>query len=407
MNNKVKNILIVTHQFVPHQSPRTTRWKLIYDELVKQGFNIRVITGTRQDGSDSNIQYIGNKTASGVVSSLRKQSNTDQGSFYKNLALKFLKKIYRFFYKFFAWPDYTMFWVFSIWKNRKKIDFDYDVIISVSLPFSSHVAAYIINKEKRKKWIMDIGDPFSLKSNAFENNKYFYKSLNYYIENKFFKMADQIVFTHKDASLEHKEFFNINNEKIEIGNPISAFSKNVYQNSKKYNYNIEPIKIGYFGILTKGVRSPNEVLKYFQNLDYVFHWYTNPDSKNMILQNNIDQNKHLFFDMVPRNEALEIMVTSFHCLLSIGNLNASQLPSKVIEYISTGKPVIHFAEISNDPVIKISEKFKNLIVVTKKSDPLILNEQLTNVFQNIDMFDIEQFNNIYSAEAVTKKLNIF
>jgi hypothetical protein len=407
MNNKVKNILIVTHQFVPHQSPRTTRWKLIYDELVKKGFNIRVITGTRQDGSDSNIQYIGNKTASGVVSSLRKQSNTDQGSFYKNLALKFLKKIYRFFYKFFAWPDYTMFWVFSIWKNRKKIDFNYDVIISVSLPFSSHVAAYIINKEKRKKWIMDIGDPFSLKSNAFENNKYFYKSLNYFFENKFFKMADQIVFTHKDASLEHKEFFNINNEKIEIGNPISAFSKNVYQSSITYNYNIEPIKIGYFGILTKGVRSPNEVLKYFQNLDYVFHWYTNPDSKNMILQNNIDQNKHLFFDMVPRNEALEIMVTSFHCLLSIGNLNASQLPSKVIEYISTGKPVIHFAEIANDPVIKISEKFKNLIVVTKKSDPLILNEQLTNVFQNIDKFDIEQFNNIYSAEAVTKKLNIF
>jgi hypothetical protein len=407
MNNKVKNILIVTHQFVPHQSPRTTRWKLIYDELVKKGFNIRVITGTKQDGSDSNIQYIGNKTASGVVSSLRKQSNTDQGSFYKNLALKFLKKIYRFFYKFFAWPDYTMFWVFSIWKNRKKIDFNYDVIISVSLPFSSHVAAYIINKEKRKKWIMDIGDPFSLKSNAFENNKYFYKSLNYYFENKFFNMADQIVFTHKDASLEHKEFFNINNEKIEIGNPISAFSKNVYQSSKTYNYNIEPIKIGYFGILTKGVRSPNEVLKYFQNLDYVFHWYTNPDSKNMILQNNIDNNKHLFFDMVPRNEALEIMVTSFHCLLSIGNLNASQLPSKVIEYISTGKPVIHFAEIANDPVIKISEKFKNLIVVTKKSDPLILNEQLTNVFQNIDKFDIEQFNNIYSAEAVTKKLNIF
>jgi len=407
MNNKVKNILIVTHQFVPHQSPRTTRWKLIYDELVKKGFNIRVITGTRQDGSDSNIQYIGNKTASGVVSSLRKQSNTDQGSFYKNLALKFLKKIYRFFYKFFAWPDYTMFWVFSIWKNRKKIDFNYDVIISVSLPFSSHVAAYIINKEKRKKWIMDIGDPFSLKSNAFENNKYFYKSLNYFFENKFFKMADQIVFTHKDASLEHKEFFNINNEKIEIGNPISEFNKNVYQNSKTYNYNIEPIKIGYFGILTKGVRSPNEVLKYFQNLDYVFHWYTNPDSKNMILQNNIDQNKHLFFDMVPRNEALEIMVTSFHCLLSIGNLNASQLPSKVIEYISTGKPVIHFAEIANDPVIKISEKFKNLILVTKKSDPLILKEQLTNVFQNIDKFDIEQFNNIYSAEAVTKKLNIF
>ena len=124
-------------------------------------------------------------------------------------------------------------------------------------------------------------------------------------------------------------------------------------------------------------------------------------------QNKIDLNNNKFFDMVSRNEALEKMGTSFHCLLSIGNLNPSQLPSKVIEYISTGKPVIHFAEIANDPVIKISEKFEILIVVTKKSDPLIVNEQLTNVFQNIDKFDIEQFNNIYSAEAVTKKLNIF
>lgn len=405
--NNTKNILIVTHQFVPHQSPRTTRWKLLYDELIESGFNVTVLTGTLQTNEDPNIKYIGNRKASGIVKNLRTQSNIVQNSSYKNYLFKLLKKIYRFFYKFFAWPDYTMFWVFSIWKNRKKIDFDYDAIISVSLPFSSHVAAYIINKEKRKKWIMDIGDPFSLKSNAFENNKYFYKSLNYYFENKFFKMADQIVFTHKDASLEHKEFFNISNEKIEIGNPISAFSKNIFQNSKTYNYNIEPIKIGYFGILTKGVRSPDEVLKYFQNLDYVFHWYTNPDSKNMILQNNIDQNKHLFFDMVSRDEALELMGTSFHCLLSIGNLNPSQLPSKVIEYISTGKPVIHFAEIANDPVIKISEKFENLIVVTKKSDPLFVNEQLTNVFQNIDKFDIEQFNNIYSAEAVTKKLNIF
>ena len=405
--NKVKNILIVTHQFVPHQSPRTTRWKLIYDELVNKGFNVTVVTGTKQDGSDSNIKYIGNKTASGVVSNLRKQSNRDQGSNYKNLFLKILKKLYRFFYKFFAWPDYTMFWVYSIWKNQKKINFDYDVIISVSLPFSSHVAAYILNKQKRKKWIMDIGDPFSLKNNAFENNRFFYKSLNYYYENKFFKMANQIIFTHKEASIEHREFFEINEKKITIGNPISSFNKSLFQKSKTYEYTLEPIKIGYFGILTRGVRSPDQALNIFKNLDYVFHWYTNSDSKNMILQNNIDDNKHKFFEMVPRDEAIEIMCQSFHCLLSIGNLNPSQLPSKVIEYTSTGKPVIHFAEIPNDPVIKLAEKFNNLIIVTKNSDPVLIHEQLNQLFKNIDKFDIKAFNNSYTAEAVMKKLNIF
>ena len=158
--NNTKNILIVTHQFVPHQSPRTTRWKLLYDELIESGFNVTVLTGTLQTNEDSNIKYIGNRKASGIVKNLRTQSNIVQNSSYKNYLFKLLKKIYRFFYKFFAWPDYTMFWIYSIWKNRKKIDINYDIIISVSLPFSSHIAAYIINRGKNKKLsLIHISEP--------------------------------------------------------------------------------------------------------------------------------------------------------------------------------------------------------------------------------------------------------
>ena len=85
----------------------------------------------------------------------------------------------------------------------------------------------------------------------------------------------------------------------------------------------------------------------------------------MIKQNKIDQKYNKFFDMVTRNEALEKMVDSLHCLLSIGNLNPAQLPSKVIEYISTGKPVLHFVEIQDDPVLEIVEEFSNIIVINK------------------------------------------
>ena len=404
--NKIKNILIVTHQFIPHQSPRTTRWKLLYDELIKSGFNVTVVTGTLQTNSDPNIRYVGNRKASGIVKNLRAKSNIAQDSSYKNYLYKLLKKIYRFFYKFFAWPDYTMFWIYSIWKNRKKIDIDYDLIISVSLPFSSHVAAYIINRDKNKKWIMDIGDPFSLKNNAFENNRYLYKSLNYYFENKFYKKAHQVVFTHQESANEHKKFFNIPENKVIIGNPISSFSQSLFQKSISYNYETKPISVGYFGVLTKGVRSPKEVLKFFHKTDFELHWYTNPDSKEMIKQNKIDQKCNKFFDMLTRNEALEKMVDSLHCLLSIGNLNPAQLPSKVIEYISTGKPVLHFVEIQDDPVLKIADEFNNLILINKNSNIADVEEQLSNVFKNVNKFDVEKFNENYSAKAVFNKLNI-
>ena len=404
--NNTKRILIVTHQFIPHQSPRTTRWKLLYDELIESGYDVTVITGTLQLSEDPNIKYIGNKKASGIVKNLRIQSNIKQDSSYKNYLYKLLKKIYRFFYKFFAWPDYTMFWIFSIWKNRKKIDIDYDLIISVSLPFSSHVAAYIINKDKNKKWIMDIGDPFSLKTNAFENNRYLYKSLNYYFENKFYKKAHQVVFTHQESANEHKIFFNMPENKVTIGSPISTFSQELFQKSVSFNYEAKPITIGYFGVLTKGVRSPSQVLKFFEQTDFEFHWYTNSDSKEMIKQNKIDFNRNKLFDMVTRNEALEKMVTSLHCLLSIGNLNPSQLPSKIIEYISTGKPVLHFVEIKDDPVLEIAKEFSNLIVIDKNSNITEVQQQLNNVFINIEKFDINKFNENYSTRAVTNKLNI-
>ena len=404
--NNTKRILIVTHQFIPHQSPRTTRWKLLYDELIESGYDVTVITGTSQLSEDPNIKYIGNKKASGIVKNLRTQSNIKQDSNYKNYLYKLLKKIYRFFYKFFAWPDYTMFWIFSIWKNRKKIDIDYDLIISVSLPFSSHVAAYIINKDKNKKWIMDIGDPFSLKTNAFENNRYLYKSLNYYFENKFYKKAHQVVFTHQESADEHKIFFNMPENKVTIGSPISTFSQELFQKSVSFDYEAKPITIGYFGVLTKGVRSPSQVLKFFQQTDFVLHWYTNSDSKEMIKQNKIDFNRNKLFDMVTRNEALEKMVTSLHCLLSIGNLNPAQLPSKIIEYISTGKPVLHFVEIKDDPVLEIAKEFSNLIVIDKNSNITEVEQQLNNVFINIEKFDINKFNENYSTRAVTNKLNI-
>ena len=155
------------------------------------------------------------------------------------------------------------------------------------------------------------------------------------------------------------------------------------------------------------MRSPEETLKFFSNSEILFNWFTNQDSKNIVLQNKFDLANHQFFEIVERDEALKKMSSSMHCLLSIGNLNSSQLPSKVIEYISTGKPVIHFAEIKNDPVIKLADKFQNLIVVNKDSNLSQTLDQLNIVFENINSFEKNYFLENFTAQAITKKLNIF
>ena len=135
---------------------------------------------------------------------MREKSNNLSGSnIIKRLFYKILKKIYRTIVKTFAWPDYSMFWLLSIYRNKKNLNIDYDQIISVSLPFSSHIAAYIINKKNKIEWAMDIGDPFTLKNDAPENNRILYGFLNRYYENKFYSLANKIIFTHEEARSAH------------------------------------------------------------------------------------------------------------------------------------------------------------------------------------------------------------
>ena len=403
--------LIVTHQFLPHVSPRTTRWKLLVDELVSLGHEVTVLTGTKQHSQDSNIEiiFVGNSRASNVVVNLRNQSNSlDSKNRIKSIIFKLLKKVYRFVIRNFAWPDYTMFWLISVFKVRKKLNLEYDVLVTVSLPFSSHIAGYLINKKIGKPWIMDVGDPFTLKTTAPENNSFLYGRLNKHYETKFYQQASKVLFTHDDARKIHIKEFQINPSITAVGQPISKFREHLYEQTKNYNYTNNDIKFGYFGIFTHGVRTPVNFINFldkFQN--YEMHWYINSDSESILQKNTLDSSKHNFNSHVARDEALQLMTKSFHCLVSIGNLNPNQIPSKVIEYIATGKPVIHFAEINNDPVIHIADEFDNLFIITKNTDINIFKKDLNKFFSEIDNFDSKKFNKLYSPSALIEKLDTF
>ena len=100
------------------------------------------------------------------------------------------------------------------------------------------------------------------------------------------------------------------------------------------------------------------------------------------------------------------MVNSAHCLLSIGNKNPNQIPSKVIEYLATGKPIIHFTEIDDDPVINLSNEFHNLVILNKSDDEKKLFLLIEEMFNKIEKFDTDKFINNYTAESIIDNLDI-
>tara|TARA_B100001093_G_scaffold382820_1_gene368394 strand:- start:1964 stop:3187 length:1224 start_codon:yes stop_codon:yes gene_type:complete len=405
---KNKKILIVSHQFLPYISPRTTRWKFLIDELITRGNEVTILTGTNPNDLVNNydVLYFGNKNMSSAIDNLRKDSTKVENSFIKKNLYSLLKKIYRFIFKSLAWPDYAMFWIFTIIKNKSKIPKNFDIIISVSLPFTSHVCGSILNKSMSSKWFMDIGDPFSLKEHSFENNRFLYSFINSYFEKKYYQMADKIIFTHTEASKLHMDKFQIDSSKLVIGHPISLIDENIIESSNKYAYIDLPIKIGYFGIFTDGVRDPynylNTVASSFKE-EFHHYWFIN-DASIKYFSSLINSSNHKFKTMIPREDALNEMINNFHILLSIGNKNNYQLPSKVIEYISLGKPVLHYAEISSDPMYRFESLFKNFKIIDKNTRENDVMEFLKSFQIKKIEFNYKEFNKHFSPKGIIDNL---
>ena len=400
-------ILVVTHQFTPHVSPRTTRWSILCEELSSRGYEVHVITGTRQNGNenkDYQVQYLGSDRLGSLIESTRRASSkSEENNIIKKLFFFVAKRIYRLIYRVFAWPDYSMLWYFSVRMKIKNIP-DYDLLISVSLPFTSHLVAYTLNKKRGTRWIMDIGDPFYLKKDAPENNKYLYSYLNKYFENKFYKHASKVVFTHKESMEHHKKTFDTLNQKSSLLPPV--FHTKINKKTNNFNYKKTPVKVAYFGVLTIGVRTPDNFLSFINALDMnniEIHWYTNEDSKHMIKSVYSKSSKNFFHDMVPRDEALDLMDNEYHALLNIGNQNPFQLPSKVIEYISTGKPIIHYSEITDDPVVGILNERSNSIIINRNTNPEQAKKEFKEkMFSDKSVSSVENFNSVSVVNELLK-----
>ena len=405
---KNKKILIVTHQFLPQVSPRTTRWSLLIDELINKGNEVTVLSGTDPENIEKNykILYFGNKQFSSNINKIRQNSQDSSNNSIKKISYSILKKIYRFLFKTFSWPDYAMFWAFTIYKNRKRIKNDFDIIISVSLPFTSHLCAHILKKRINAQWYMDIGDPFTLKIYSPENNKIIYSYLNKFFERKFYKNASKIIFTHNEVAELHKKKFNIDSSKIVIGYPIALLNNDIIKSSLSFNYKDTPLKIGYFGAFTKSVREPNNYIINIANSlgDKTIHeWYINEESKKYFSSIN-DITFHQFLEILPRKQALDVMVNKIHILLSIGNFNKYQMPSKVIEYLSLGKPVLHYAEIIDDPLYNFEILFDNLKIINSKTTKNELEIYFEYIKENRLELNIENFNNKFSTSKLIDDL---
>jgi len=252
----------------------------------------------------------------------------------------------------------------AIFKELQGINGKIDAIIPLCLPFEGITAAI---RYKRKvsanvKIIPILFDVFSENPTLHrtENNKKRRYNKHIQSEKEMCEQSDRLLFV--EAWKNHlNQYFGEYKEKFcQIEHPLL---KRVFSD-ETVTYDSEKINIVYTGALYKKIRSPMFSLKLLSGLierdsRIVLHFYINGDCDAMV---NSYCEKYpgniINHGAVPRETAKAAMLAS-DILLSIGNMDANQIPSKIFEYISTGKPILHFSCIKNDPVINILKVYSN------------------------------------------------
>ena len=107
--------------------------------------------------------------------------------------------------------------------------------------------------------------------------------------------------------------------------------------------------------------------------------------------------------MQPHDVALQY-IQSADILISVGNVNSPMAPSKIYEYMATGKPIIHVYSYEFDPCIEPLQKYGNALLVNQ--NVLINYSEIVNFINTASKINSDAVFTIFetSTPAYTAKI---
>ena len=365
-------VLLVNYYYKPMVDAHAYRWAQLSEYWVGKGFEVDVIcskvAGIKniENCCGVNVTRVGFRAATKIQSeAVDSQQKKNSILFFLCMIKKLLKEIYRKIY----WPDGLWHWGFAaayeLVKRRGK---QYDLIVSYAPSFSAHLAVLMCKKILKQKfyWVADYGDPFSTSISMPHNNSFLYGWVNHAVEKMVLNNANKNCFTSK-ATLEDYFFkfgmrnkFHIiphlvNVDKVYLGNKVAKCKE------------ISVVRLVFVGNFHVGIREPflaskivNELAKeLYEKKGYkvIFDIY---GASNGIDINSVCDSTIRWHGPLERERVDEVLQRA-HFLVNIENNNCSMVPSKVVEYVATGKPVIDIAHSDKD----ISELIGNYAGIGK------------------------------------------
>ena len=336
-----KKILIISASFYPEISPRSFRTTELAKELSKKGHDVTVLVPL--NGND--------------YSSFEKEHALrikDLGSpKWKGIELKggriefFLRRaIRRLLLQLFEWPDIELMFKVS---RILKAENGYDLLISIAVPYSIHwgvAQARRVDRRIAECWAADCGDPYMGDTTDSFRKLFYFR----YLEKWFCRKADFITVPFEGArSAYYPEF----QDKIRIiPQGFQLENMNLPEYKKTCDYPV----FAYAGAFIPGKRDPDPLLNFLSTCDRKFKFVVYTLQEGMLLNAKKSLKEKLEIrGIIPRDELLTIL-SGMDFLINFDNNTQTQLPSKLIDYSITGRPVLN---ISTEADFSVLLEFMN------------------------------------------------
>ena len=370
-------LLILTAWYAPFIHPRAHRWTALAEYWAAQGYEVHVVCGRLRGMPKEAMQHGVHLHRTGFDSlkeifyhcfgSQNARGRVGQPPQKSTLAGRLAAWLYRSVWKNICFPDDACFWYFPAKKRAIQLlrQQPFDAFISVSLPFTGHLVGLEIKRHfPGLSWLADIGDPFSFSPNPMNNRLLFHKT-NCRLERHILKSAHCSVVTTAAMRRQYaEEFGKLAVATMHIIPPLFHPQPLAKVNKTRQGLGARsvPLKIAYFGALYAPVRTPDALL------DLLLQTFALRPALRAQLE------VHFYGEIFPEfferlslepcirlhglctREAVQTAMQETDVLLNIGNTTDFQLPSKAVDYLGAGKPIVHLSYTERDPLIVFFEE---------------------------------------------------
>lgn len=392
----MKKILILTADFVPY-STATTNCILPLIKELKKKYLIEIVTAKRNE-KDCEIEKLDGIIIYRIPNiALLKYNKINSLSYVnkKEKIKKILNKLFiylRYNYKFEGFEA-----GFNNKENRKFLNRliekeKYDFVLSISNPITNHLIIKKIRQKMKFNWLIYEFDPIGYHSSPGNNLPSY---INLLIERSILKKCDSILLTNE---IYHE---NMNNSLKKFIYKMHAIDfALIAKLDSPENLDMLKGKCIFLGNLNDITRNPSYAIEVFNNMQMPFlTLMTNYSGKSLKQIKNNTYIKTKKFK--PHDEAIQEMLSS-DILISIGNNVINQMPSKIFEYISSGKPIVHFYKRADDPTINYLIKYPMSLLIDEKNTNILEAQKMINDFYSSysgKKIPFDQIESIYSKNT--------